>query len=103
MLTGVAVACGIVLVVFAVAGLVMGRVQARPQLHELRCPGCGREQQPADLARVSWMNCSDPTCAYVILNRSGKTGPAPGWPPIAMVRPPPPSPQASDRRKGGAT
>ena len=103
MVTGVVVACGVVLVMFAVARLVMGRVQARPQLHGLRCPGCGREQKPADLARVSWMYCSDPTCAYVILNKSGKTGPAPGWPPIAVVRRPPPSPQASDRRKGGST
>ena len=102
MVTGVAVACGVVLVVLAVAGLAMGRVQPRPQLHELRCPGCSREQHPADLSRISWMNCSDPTCAYVILNMSGKTGPAPGWPPIAMVRRPSPSPQASDRRKGGA-
>ena len=78
MVTGVAVACGVVLVVLAVAGLVMGQVQAPLQLHELRCPGCGREQEPADLSRVSWMNCSDPTCAYVILNKSGRTGPAPG-------------------------
>jgi len=102
-LTGVAVACGVVLAVFAVAGLVMGRVQLHPQLHGLCCPGCGRVQQPADLSRVSWMNCSDPTCAYVILNKSGTTGPAPGWPPIAMVRPPPPPPDGSCNRKGGAT
>jgi len=33
--TGVVVACGVVLVVFAVAGLVMGRVQLHPQLHGL--------------------------------------------------------------------
>jgi len=36
--TGVAVACDVVLVMFAVAGVVMGRVQARPQLHGMTQP-----------------------------------------------------------------
>jgi len=99
--TGLAVACDVVLVVFAVTGLVMGLGQLPSQLHGLRCSGCGREQQPADLSRVSWMNCSDRTCAYVILNKSGKTRPAPDWPPISTVRPPPPPPEGSYNRKAG--
>jgi len=97
--TGIGVGFAVVLVVIAVVGLVLRRLDGPPQLHGLRCPACSLVQPPADLTRIAWLTCAD--CGYVLVNAGGKTGPAPGWARPATLRPPPNGPARDSRKAGG--
>jgi hypothetical protein len=66
----------------AVAGIISwwsGRSheEAAAPPEPLLCPACGADQGRVDRSRVDYLSC--PACSYVILNRGGETGPAPGW------------------------